>query len=82
MNRHLLAVTLALCGGILGCASGDGPPPCNAPSTTVVLDAAVDSLPDVGEYTTATNFQPFCEPQYPLCYRASELVLRCFVGCK
>jgi hypothetical protein len=82
MNRGLLAAALALCGGFLGCGGIDGPPPCNAPSTTVVLDAAVDGLPDVGEYTSAKNCEPFCEPQYPMCYRVSELVLRCLVGCR
>jgi hypothetical protein len=82
MNRCLLVAALSLCGGFLGCASSPGPAPCNAPSTTVVFDAAVDGLPDVGEYASAKACEPFCEPKYPSCYRVSELALRCFVGCK
>ena len=82
MNRRFLAVVIVLSGGLLGCGGIGGRPPCNAPSTTLILDAGVDGLPDVGEYGSAKTCEPFCKPEYPLCYRVDERVLRCFVGCK
>jgi hypothetical protein len=63
----------------LGCGGSSGPGPC--PTTTVVLDAGVEGLPDAGECYVGKPCEPFCGWQ-PVCCRVEELVLECRGGCK
>jgi hypothetical protein len=53
------------------------PPPCGR---TVVLDAGVDGLPDVGEYCSTEICQALCGNNSS-CRRMKELVLTCDLGC-
>jgi hypothetical protein len=78
--KILLLVTVLLGGGWFGCNPfSSGPPSC--PSTTVVLDAGVDGLPDVGEYCPHEICEWLCGGGMSTCRRVEDLALACWPGC-
>jgi hypothetical protein len=76
-----LLVMVLLSSGWFGCnpLSSGGPPSC--PPTTVVLDAGVDGLPDVGEYCAHEICEWLCGGGMSTCRREADLVLSCWPGC-
>jgi hypothetical protein len=56
--------------------------PSDCPVTTVTLDAGIDGLPDVGEYSTGRLCESLCGPGLTVCRRVEELVLKCQPGCE
>ena len=62
-----------------GCG-GDRDGPC--PVHTVILDAGIDGLPDVGECVAEKICEELCKPWHPACCRSEELVLTCWGGCR
>ena len=80
-QRFLLASFVALGTAIpgSGCVVSDGP----CPTKTVVLDAAPDGLPDVGERGSPEICEELCGPSMRICCRVKALVLSCqMVGCQ
>ena len=78
MRIAVLLMAFPMLGGsLLGCTVNA--PTC--PSTTVVLDAAVDGLPDVGEYGSSALCAELCGPAGYRCCRVKELVFTCTPSC-
>lgn len=75
----VLGFVLVLTGSI-GCRTISTAPAC--PITTVTLDAGIDGLPEVGEYTTGKLCESLCGPGLTVCRRMEELVLKCQPGCE
>jgi hypothetical protein len=69
----LLGAAFPGCGG-----HTDGP----CPVDTVILDAGIDGLPDIGQCVAAKICEDLCKPWHPVCCRSEELVLKCQYGCK
>ncbi len=64
---------------LLGCNFTTGDPSC--PTTTVILDAGVDGMPDVGEYASYEFCQDVCRPLQSPCRRVKELAFSCEPAC-
>ena len=79
ISKPLLVTLLAL-GSLVGCG-GTVSSPAECPVTTVTLDAGVDGMPEVGEYTTGQICESLCGPGLMVCRLVEELVLKCQPGC-
>jgi len=79
MLARVSFIGLLLGTGLPGCNFTTGSPSC--PTTTVILDAGVDGMPDVGEYASWEFCQEVCWPLQSACCRVKELVFRCEPAC-
>jgi hypothetical protein len=77
--RVLFMGVLLLAGTSGACNSTTVPPDC--PSTTIILDAGIDGLADVGEYMSSELCEALCGPGLMVCCRVHEQVLKCQPGC-
>lgn len=77
--KTISLLLLALSTETTGCAETINSEQC--PVKTIILDAGVDGLPDVGEYGFDRVCEPFCGPNLPVCRRVKELVMTCQPGC-
>ena len=81
MRSRLLFVGFGLALASSGGCSSVSTSPGDCPVTTVILDAGVDGLPDVGEYTTGQLCESLCGPGLMVCRLVDKLVLKCQPGC-
>ena len=78
--RTILMGLLVLAGSSIGCDLTTGDPPACPPTTTVVLDAGVDGMPEVGQYASTQMCIEICGPTTSSCCRAKNLVFECWQG--
>jgi hypothetical protein len=72
----MVLLGISLLGG--GCTVDSGK---SCPTKTVVLDAGIDGMPDVGEYASSGICDEVCRPLQSACRRAKELVFVCEPAC-
>jgi hypothetical protein len=70
---------LGVCLFVMGCGGSNQAEPC--PTVPVVLDAAVESLPPIGEFGDEATCAQFCDKDHPVCRRIKEMELTCQAGC-
>ena len=75
----LLMILLLMSGGLPGCNFTTNSGTC--PKTTIVLDAGIDGMPDVGEYGSSQTCEEICGTTEYVCCRVNELTFTCQQAC-